>query len=418
MNTAMSTVLYEERLLRINDAIALKEPDMVPCAPQCMTFPYLWAGYSMAEVNYDTEKAKDAIRKYLNHFKPDMGTGYGTVFAGQMPMLDKLGVDWLRWAGQEGAVVGERSIFQYIEKEYLGEDEYQEFLSDRAGWVFQRYFPRAFKLFEPFKDINTRSMYGYTFMPGTMQFANPAMAEAFEIVGDVARGFISYYGELARFEKEIEEMGFVQQIGAVTTTAFDNLSNFLRGTLGAMADIMTQPENVLCAVEELFPETLYGALAQARDSNGRFVFIPLHKGMDTFLSDEQYRRFYWDTLLRLVNGLVENGLTPWIYTEGPYNSRVECLMDVPKGKCWIHFEEADMKRAKKLLGDVACLSGGIPSYALAYGTKEQVIEQVKENIDTLAPGGGYIFDISDTLDDCKPENVEAMFETVRKYGKY
>jgi uroporphyrinogen-III decarboxylase len=53
-----------------------------------------------------------------------------------------------------------------------------------------------------------------------------------------------------------------------------------------------------------------------------------------------------------------------------------------------------------------------------FGTKEEVIAKTKENIDILAPGGGYIFDLSDTMEDCKPELVEAMFDTVKTYGVY
>lgn len=414
----MGKAEYEARLKRVNDAIALKEPDQVPMAPMFMTFPFLWAGYTMAEVNYDTSKAQDAIRRYLLHFQPDMGYGYGAPFCGQMPMLEKAGIKWMQWAGQKEGIVGERSIFQYVEKAYLEEDEYDQLFSDFTGWVLRSYLPRTFGVFEPMANVDFRSMIGYGFMPGSMQFANPAVAETFKAMGEIAQDYLKYYGESAAFDREIEELGFVQQIAATTSAAFDNLSDCLRGTLGTMTDMMTQPENVLKAVEMFFPGTLYSALAQAQHSNGRFVFIPLHKGMDTFLSDEQYRKFYWDTLLRLCRGLIDNGLTPWVYTEGPYNSRIECLTELPKGKCWVHFEEADMKKAKKYLGNVACLSGGIRSHALSYGTREQVIDQVKENLDILAPGGGYIFDLSDTMEDCKPENVEAMFETVRLYGKY
>jgi uroporphyrinogen-III decarboxylase len=410
--------LYEERLKRINDAVNLKEPDRVPIAPMYMTFPFLYAGYTMAEVNYDVPKAKDALRKYLNYFQPDMACSYTNVFSGQMPLLDMVGIKWLQWAGQKGSMVPDRSIFQYVEKEYLEADEYPEFLSDMSGWILRKYLPRSFKTFECFEKVDFRLLMGYGFMAGTMQFANPAIAECFKVMGEAAHKYIQYSTELAEFEREIVEMGFVQEIQGVITTAFDVLSDCLRGTEGTMMDLLEQPENVIRAVETFYPGTLYGALAQAEHSNGRFVFIPLHKGMDTFLSDEQYRKFYWDTLLRLVNGLVDAGLTPWIYTEGPYNSRVECLMDVPKGKCWIHFEEADMRRVKKLLGNVACLSGGVKSPMLMFGTKEEVIAKTKENIDILAPGGGYIFDLSDTMEDCKPELVEAMFETVKTYGVY
>jgi hypothetical protein len=410
--------LYEERLKRVNDAVNLKEPDRVPLAPMYEAFPFLYAGYTMAEVNYDTSKAKDAIRKYLNHFQPDMAWSYDSFFCGQMPMLDLVGIKWLQWAGRKGSNVSDRSIFQYEEKEYLKADEYPEFLSDMSGWILRKYLPRSFKIFECLEKVDFRSMTGYGFMPGTMQFADPAVAECFKMMGEAAQKYIQWHNEHAEFEKEIVEMGFVQQKQATTTAAFDNLSDCLRGTVGTMMDMLEQPENVIRAVEAFYPGTLYGALAQAKYSNGRFVFMPLHKGMDTFLSDEQYRKFYWDTLLRLVNGLVDAGLTPWIYTEGPYNSRIECLMDVPKGKCWIHFQEADMRRAKKLLGNVACLSGGVSSPMLMFGTKEEVVAKTKENIDILAPGGGYIFDLSDTMEDCKPELVEAMFETVRTYGVY
>jgi hypothetical protein len=85
-------ILYEERLKRVNDAISLKEPDRVPLAPIYMAFPYLCAGYTMAEVNYDTTKARDAIRKYLNHFQPDMACSYTNGFCRQMPMLDMVGI--------------------------------------------------------------------------------------------------------------------------------------------------------------------------------------------------------------------------------------------------------------------------------------------------------------------------------------
>ena len=136
------------------------------------------------------------------------------------------------------------------------------------------------------------------------------------------------------------------------------------------------------------------------------------------MSEEHYRYFYCDTLLKLVNALVEHDLIPYIYTEGPYDSRVECLMDVPKGKTIIHFEEADLVRVKRILGRTACLSGGVSSQVLVNRTPVQVADAVKRNLDILAPGGGCIFDISDTITECDPRNVEALFQTVRYYGDY
>jgi uroporphyrinogen-III decarboxylase len=213
-------------------------------------------------------------------------------------------------------------------------------------------------------------------------------------------------------------MGFPLQIKATTTTAFDSYSNNLRGTFLTLEDLLLRPEELKKAVEQFFTGSLFGAVAQAQYSNGRFIFIPMHKGMDSFMSDNQYKEFYWDTLKRLIVSLIQFGYTPWLYTEGKYDSRLECLTDIPDGKVWIHFENVDMKEAKRIVGPHACISGGMRTEVLMRGTVDQVKDEVKRNLDICAPGGGYIFDFGDSMEHCKPENVEAVFETVKLYGKY
>ena len=76
-----------------------------------------------------------------------------------------------------------------------------------------------------------------------------------------------------------------------------------------------------------------------------------------------------------------------------------------------------MVAAKKILGDTACISGAFPTYLLDYGTKEQVINEVKRLIDGCAAGGGFMFSTSSGLDQAIDENVEAMINTVKTYGK-
>jgi len=414
----MSNDTYETRLKRVNDAMSLKEPDRVPIAPYQMTFPHLFAGYTMSEVMYDAEKAKDGIRKYMNHFQPDMVGSYAGIRGGQGSMMDKMGLTLLQWAGEKDSIVNDRCVFQYCEKEFMPEEELEESLKDFTGWLLTKYLPQTAKIFEPFKYLELMSSVGLGAGYGAMQFMNPYLVQSVNTLVEIGKEFAAYFADLGAFNQEIQDSGFVQPLASVATTAFDVYSNFFRGTLGSMIDVMDQPENVKAMCERLFPSTLYGAVGQAKYSNGRFVMIPMHKGMDGFLSDDQYREFYWDTLLRLINGLIDNGLTPWIYTEGPYNTRLEFLKEVPKGKCWIHFEECDMRRAKKELGGIACLSGGISEKMLIFGTKQEVIDKTKENMDILAPGGGYIFDLGESMNDVKPELVEVMFDTLRTYGKY
>ena len=409
---------YDARLKRINDAIALKEPDRVPIAPFAQCYPILHSGHTMAEALYDTNVAKEGIRKYLLEYEPDMGLGYKDIFAGQGPVMDKIGMQYIQWAGEEGSVVPVNSIHQFIEKDYLPEEEFPEFVSDRTGWIQRRYFPQCFSKLKGLGKMDVRNFVGWGFFPSIMQFADPEILESIKILSETAPMVIDYYRELAEFEKEVDEMGFPVQFGATICTAFDSMSDCLRGTLGIMTDFYEQPENIQRALDMIYPDTVNGALGQMQHAVGRWVHIPLHKGMDGFMSPAQYEEFYWPTLHKLVMEIINAGYTPYIYTEGKYDSRLEFLADLPDGKTVVHFESVDRKEAKKIVGAHACITGGFDARLLETGTKQQVIDAVKETLDIYAPGGGYIFDVNDTLDDCKPENVEAMFDTVKTYGKY
>lgn len=411
--------LYDARLKRINDAIALKEPDRVPCIPFAQTYPYTNAGYTMAEVMYDTSKAQDGMRKFLTQYEPDMALGYGGIFAGMGPILEKMGINWLQWAGRPGCNIDKNSIHQFIEKPYLGDDEYKEILSDLSGWIMKKYMPRAFTVAQPLANLNLRANLSYFAPVGMIQYMNPEIAETFKTMGEIGAMTVQYLAENAKFEEEMISMGYPIQIAATTTCAFDQLSDILRGTIETMVDLYEQPENVLAAVEMFYPDTLYPAIAQAKHSQGNFIFIPLHKGLDGFMGNKQYEEFYWPTLKRLIDDLIKAGLTPWVYTEGKYDSRLEFLADIAPGKAIVHFEDVDMKEAKRIVGPHSCISGGFRSRILEVGTKQEVIDEVKGLLDICAPGGGYIFDLSDTMDAAaKPENVEAMYDTVKTYGKY
>jgi uroporphyrinogen decarboxylase len=44
---------------------------------------------------------------------------------------------------------------------------------------------------------------------------------------------------------------------------------------------------------------------------------------------------------------------------------------------------------------------------------------VKKRIDDLAPGGGFVFaTVHNIQNDVPPENIMAMVETLREYGRY
>jgi uroporphyrinogen decarboxylase len=81
----------------------------------------------------------------------------------------------------------------------------------------------------------------------------------------------------------------------------------------------------------------------------------------------------------------------------------------------------DLGELKKEFGkDLVFWGGGVDTQRVfSKGTSEQVRDDVKHNIDALAPGGGFVFGtIHNTQADVPPENFMAMWEALQEYGIY
>jgi uroporphyrinogen decarboxylase len=58
-------------------------------------------------------------------------------------------------------------------------------------------------------------------------------------------------------------------------------------------------------------------------------------------------------------------------------------------------------------------------YTLPRGTEAEVEAEVRDRIETVGKGGGYMISSANSITDyCKVENVRAMSRAIRKYGKY
>jgi uroporphyrinogen decarboxylase len=81
----------------------------------------------------------------------------------------------------------------------------------------------------------------------------------------------------------------------------------------------------------------------------------------------------------------------------------------------------ELKGLKKDFGDVLTFwGGGVDTQSvLNGGTPQQVEDQVKEILDIMAPGGGFVFaPVHNIQEDVPPANFWAMWDTLQDYGKY
>ena len=183
-------------------------------------------------------------------------------------------------------------------------------------------------------------------------------------------------------------------------------------------DMYRCPDKLLAVCEKMLPIMLRLGISRAKASGNPRVLIPIHKGLDSFMSPWQFITFFWPTLRQLILGLIAEDLVPNVFWEGDCTSRLEIIADIPKGKVIYAFERTDIFKAKEVLGDHVCIRGNVPSSILCAGSPQDVRDYCKKLIDIVGKGGGLIVCPRVVPDEAKAENLHAMIDFTREYGVY
>ncbi len=406
---------YQASLTRIKAAIQLREPDRVPVTVLPSMFPYLNAGMTVEEAMYDYDKCTSAFKKFILELQPDMHIGASAPGPGRFyEILDYKLYSW------PGHGVAPEHCYQCNEAEYMTADEYDLFMMDPSFYFRNFYLPRVFGalgglgMLAPYTNI--LEMYGVAF--NFVPYALPPVQATFHALFEAGAEALKWAMAMGASDAELTTLGFPTILGGFTKAPFDVLGDTLRGTKGIMLDIYRRPDKLLAAMERLVPIMIGMGVSAAQQTGKPLIFIPLHKGADGFLSDAQFKKFYWPTLRQVILGLIENGCIPFPALEGHWSSRLEVIQDVPRGTTVWMVDQTDMAQVKQTLGQNACLIGNVPSSMLRLGTPQEVREYVKRLIETAGQGGGLIVSNGAFFDEARMENVKAMVEAAKAYGVY
>jgi uroporphyrinogen-III decarboxylase len=179
-----------------------------------------------------------------------------------------------------------------------------------------------------------------------------------------------------------------------------------------------RPDKVLKALERITPLAIKQGIRGAEASGIPTVFMPLHKGADGFMSDAQFRKFYWPSFKEVILGFAEQGILAFPFCEGGYNQRIEYLKELPKESSFWLFDRTDMAKVKEAIGDKIGIAGNVPAGLILTGTPQAVEEYCKNLIDTVGKGGGYMMGWGTALDEGKADTMHAMIDFTKKYGVY
>ena len=404
--------LLQERKQRVADNVALRETDRVPFT----FFSTFWAtrlgDLSYQDAWYDIDKLVDVMRKAIHMLEPD---SFSPLMFSFGPVLEKLEYKPMKWPGKG---VGANATFQYIDAEYMRADEYDDYIFDPSGFFQKKYLPRvsgAFEAFDPFPVL--AAIPEWSFFVSLSAFADPKLQEGFGKLFEAGERMAGILDKMGAFVVEMESEGYPVSAGGMCKAPYDQFVDFLRGSKGGMLDMFRNKDKLLEAMAACQKLLLAEVDKDPKANNCPYVFIPLHWGLDGFMSPDQFNTFYWPQLREIILDIIAKDLVPCLLWEGDCTSRLEIIGDNPKGKAIYWFERTDLVHAREVLGDTVCLRGNVPVSMLITGTPDDVDEFCRNLIKKVGKGGGLILDGSVGIpDEAKIENVVAMAESVKKYA--
>ncbi len=385
--------LLQKRITRIVTAMNnTKEPDMVPIMPLVET----WTAYNydrnLLDITFDLDGLYDTFTRFardfdIDAFAPPLGCRWG-------PLYSALGSSEFSFYNEDGKP---HPGVQHLPRSNMSIDEYPELIADPLKFMIDKYMPRRWTALtqpEPRRSLvlaKAALQYSQYFSMGIGRIASTC----------------------------ITEIGVPAYLGSSTFMPLDLMCDFFRGFEEVCLDVRRHRKELIAACDAIYPLMLTTAIAGQEPCDIPAVFIPLH--IPTFLRPKDFKEVYFPTFKRMIEDIVAAGKRPHLFMEGDWTPYFEFFDELPKNKIVGMFEFGNYKQFKDTYGSMMCLMGGMPVDLLNYGTKEEIIKHVREVIEIMAPGGGWIFGFDKAAlspNDCNPDNLRTAIETVRKYGVY
>lgn len=427
--------LYNVRAKRIEDAVQLKVPDRVPISIEDEGIFVKHAGFTWAEVMYDVEKATAAAKKLFLDLDQDTHGIPFIMCPGQVyDTLDFKQVKWPSAKLEADRLSNPNNVFQFVEPgagfDAMQPDEYDWFINDPTDYMIRGFWPKVSKTLQFLKDLPAMwHINSYTRLPLLAPFGSPEIVKALEALMEVGREAMKFNQALLQYVTDMVKLGYPPRNMAVCSQPFDFIGDYMRGTRGRMLDMYRVPDKLKEAVEKVAPMIMEQVLAQAKarldlltrvmpqGRHPKHIAMYLHGGAGGLMSNEQFKEFYWPSLRKLIIGIIDAGFTPYMFSEGIYDDRLEIIRDLPEGKVVWHIER-DIFKAKEILGDTCCIEGGPPASVMNGGSTDDVKAYAKKLIDICGKGGGFIMGVAHSLLTAKYENVKALVDFTKEYGIY
>ena len=409
-------VLLAERRQRLDDALAMRQPDRVPIQVRPGFLAAEMAGEPHGILFSDLDRALELQLAAGARFAPDtMSPGMG-----HPGPSEALGDRATKWPGYG---FDEHGSFQFVEAEFMKAADYDAFLFDPSDFAIRTYLPRAFSELEGLAKLPPIGMwnFGYYHLPSVGMLGSDELVRAFEALAEAARRQRAYGEWSTRATAALEAIGIppVPWRGSLIEAPFDFMSDTLRAMKGIFLDLRQRPDQLLAAQEKAIRIQVEHAVHFKAATGLTWTSIPLHRGSDGMMSIPQFERFYWPQLREMLLRLIDAGITPYVFYEGVWDQRLEYLADLPPGRTVGAFQGTDLAKAKEVLGGTMAILGGMPTSLLKAGPASAIAEKTHELCEVVGRGGGYVMQATiNEMEGCDPALIAAWIAATKRYGRY
>ena len=396
------------------DAITLKKPSRVPVNLFLGVYPARWAGVTIRDAMYDCER----FAPLWGRFHEEFGLDFVEWPVEPGRPMELLGAKYVVWPGHG---LADDAPWQYTSEENMLPDEYEMLIDDPSDYWLRVYLPRVVEAFEPLAGLYpfTQMYQANKLVARLTPLADKHVGAALRSLTAAAESYVKYTETYSAVSRDLTaRCGLPEFMGSSLFAPYDILADTLRGTKGIVLDRFRCPEKIEVAAARLVRGLVEATVRDLGAAVCPLVFLPLHKGADDWMSEADYRRFYWPTLKAVLMELVDQGAVPVLFAEGSYNRRLSVIVDedLPAGSLVWWFDQVDMAKAKQALRQYACIAGNVPSDVLTLGEAHETALLTQRLLDEVAQDGGFILGNGAILNEAKPDNLKAMIDVAHRWG--
>ena len=200
---------------------------------------------------------------------------------------------------------------------------------------------------------------------------------------------------------------------------------YLRGLEQAYMDLALNPEMVHYCLDRLFDFAYENTRRIYEQIPGQVTFSYVAEDLGSqeqlLFSMRHIREFLLPRMKRMMDLVHEGGGVVFTHSDGAIRPVIPDLIDIGMDVLNpIQWRCKGMEREglKRDFGDQIIFHGGMDNQqTLAFGSVDDVVEEVKTNIAILGAGGGYVIAPCHNIQAISPpENIVAMYETGYREG--